>query len=180
MKNGFHEVIQRFRAALGLKSDKEIAAALGMKPNAFYNRRQSESLPYAELLVALEQHKMRSDWLFFGIGSPFHDPATELRSPVSGDIQPVIFQEICYELERAFSGAEDKKNDEAAAEASIKGGLAALIYQQVAHMEQATLRRLVIRNEAASFASARKIFMNLPPSPEMPKTEKKRARAIRR
>lgn len=48
----FEAVVERLKAALGLKSDAQVAKALGMKPNAFSNRMVSGSVPYEEIVTA--------------------------------------------------------------------------------------------------------------------------------
>src|SRR5690349_9137331 len=64
----FSAVVARLKTALSLKKDKDVAEALGMNANAFYNRKRLSSVPYEEIVAIAERNRLRMDWLLFGSG----------------------------------------------------------------------------------------------------------------
>ncbi len=97
--------MQRLRGALNLESDKQLAAALGLKANAFYNRKSSGSLPFENVLDLADKHQMCVDWIFFGLGNPFREPGAASVKPVAS-VDEALMGEVGLELARAFQGYE--------------------------------------------------------------------------
>lgn len=60
----FNRVIDRVRVLFSLKNDAEVADALGMKPNAFANRKKSGSVPYEEIIAAAASKGISLDAIF--------------------------------------------------------------------------------------------------------------------
>lgn len=150
----FEVVAQRLKNALSLRSDMELAKALEIRANAFYNRKAAGSLPYEQILKLAGKHDLCADWVFFGIGEPFRAGGERSVAPVA-ELNAVIFQEICGELELALLGANarrDHKQD--LYRAGVRGGLAAFIYSRVAFIENEKLRSAAIRLQAEGMAHA--------------------------
>ena len=149
----FSAVIQRLRETLGLRSEKEVADALGMKPNAFYNRRRAGSLPYEELVALAEKKRLRTDWLLFGIGEQSRVSKVG-EAATRPNVEPELAGMIHFELERAWSLAHiaDRRRPEDAAE---KGIYAAQIYNGCYLLDDDRERRAVARRAAEDLAAAK-------------------------
>lgn len=66
----FNSVIDRLRVALALKNDAEIAEAIGLKANAFANRKKSGSIPYEEIVNIALSRGLNLDEIFSAGNSP--------------------------------------------------------------------------------------------------------------
>lgn len=79
MKNvfDFDAVIDRAKKSFKINDDKELAEFIGMKPNAFYNRKKAQSLPYEELLKAADTENVSFNWLLTGEGSMYKNEVRE-------------------------------------------------------------------------------------------------------
>lgn len=62
----FEPVIERLKQALKLKSDAEVASALGMSPSSFGERKGRGTLPFDRLLPLAYQRNVDVDWLLAG------------------------------------------------------------------------------------------------------------------
>lgn len=153
----FESITQRLKNAFGLANDKQLAAALGLNSNAFYNRKRAGSLPYGEIVAFAERHKLSLDWAFFGTGHPFGDSRDADVQPVA-ELDVRIFQEICSELEVALHPLTGRTDSTMAPQrAALVGGLAAFIYRKVAFTDNEAKRRDMIRRQAEGFAQAIRI-----------------------
>ena len=64
----FHSIIQRLKLILDVKSDKDVAIALGLNPNSFFNRKKRGSIPMTKIVIVGNTLKVNLDWLIFGRG----------------------------------------------------------------------------------------------------------------
>jgi len=150
----FGVVMERVKDALKLTSAADVAAALGLKRNAFYNRRAAGSIPYQELVALAGRHDLRVDWVLFGIGQPFRDTgdsAAEL--PARASVDSELFGEIVFELERAFQEIAPHS-----AGAKALGGLAAMVYNKFQFTTTGKVRRAMIRHEALELARVARVM----------------------
>ncbi|MEH0020998.1 MAG: helix-turn-helix domain-containing protein [Desulfobacter sp.] len=67
----FEKILSRIKIVLGVEKDKDVAMAINMKPNAFYNRKKSGSLPLSEFVCLAIKHDVCMDWLILGIGPKY-------------------------------------------------------------------------------------------------------------
>lgn len=150
----FEVVMERLRSALKVRNDRELAGLLGLKPNAFYNRKRTGSIPYEAVVELAEKHGMYVDWILFGLGKPFRDESKQ--APPVAAVDQELMTEILEEIELAFLGQEarearQERADELA-QAAVRGGLAAFIYNKVAFVPKSRVRSAMIRSEAESLA----------------------------
>lgn len=148
----FTAVIERLKEALRLRNDKEVAEVLRIKPNAFYNRRRLNSLPYEELVSVAEQNGVRTDWLFFGLGDAHRAPRGQ-KSGSKPNVEPAPMGTILFELERALleAGVAEPDRLEAAAR---KGILAAQIYNECYLIDDERKRKAAVQAAAKTWATA--------------------------
>lgn len=153
----FDQVIERLRIAMKLDNVGQIADALEIKRNAFYNRKTAGSLPYEHIIRVCLRDGMSVDWVFTGEGTPFKN-TEEWVAPVA-EIEPGLMAEIAGELTRAFEGEEDKERLVTAAQ---RGALAAQIFNKVAFVKAEKVRSAMIRDQARMFAEAAKWLQKSP------------------
>jgi hypothetical protein len=147
----FGAVIARLREALGAGTEKEVAETLGLKPNAFYNRKRLNSIPFEEIVRLAEQRKIRTDWLFFGVGDAFRSGGR--KADTLPNLEPELLGVILYELDRATALASGREPH--SVEATARTGLiAGQIYNQCHLIQDPRKRRLAIRDEAEQWAAA--------------------------
>lgn len=60
----FDAVAERLRGLLSVKTDAELAEVLGMKPNAYANRKKSGSIPYDEIVTVMNVRGVSLDAVF--------------------------------------------------------------------------------------------------------------------
>lgn len=60
----FDLVMDRLRAVLSLKNDAEMAEVLGLKPNAYANRKRNASVPYEEIVSVAAERGLNLDAIF--------------------------------------------------------------------------------------------------------------------
>jgi len=147
----FAATLQRLKEALGLQNDKEIAEALGLNPNAFYNRKRLASIPYEEIVRLAELRKLKVDWILFGIGDAFRTTRS-VKAETRPNVEPELLGIILFELERATSlgGLHLQKTGEAAARIGL---IAAQIYNECFLLD-GQKQRAAIRTEAENWVSA--------------------------
>ena len=165
----FEVVMQRLRDALNLENDKQLAAALGLKANAFYNRKSSGSLPFENVLELADKHQMCVDWIFFGLGNPFREPGAASVKPVAS-VDQALMGEVGLELARAFQGYEsqDEAGRRKLERVGLHSSLAAMIYNKTAFIENAKLRSKAVRTEALSMASVVELSDRIKSAPRSP------------
>lgn len=144
--------MERLAQALGMPTRAELAEALGLQRNAYYNRKASESLPFNEIVELCVTRGISVDWLVTGQGSPTKDPdlalvpvaqvAPELLAEIMG-----ILEDCLSEVESGFEGQLDNRE-----RAAARGFMAAKIFNKVASVKSAKLRTRLIRDEAENFA----------------------------
>jgi hypothetical protein len=172
----FAAVIERLKDALRLRNDKEVAEALRIKPNAFYNRRRLNSLPYEELVSVAEQNGVRTDWLFFGLGDAHRAPRGQ-RSGSKPNVEPASMGTILFELERALleAGVVEPDRLEAAAR---KGILAAQIYNESYLIDDERKRKAAVQVAAKTWADAARLLA-IVTKPHSDSTASRRERATK-
>ncbi len=143
----FGPVMERLKRALKVTNDKELAEVIGLKPNAFYNRKRVESIPYEEIARVANERDLRLDWVVFGVGSPQRTSPAETVPPVSV-ADPQVLGQIFLELERAWPALEGVEEKRRLQDAAVKGHLAAQIYNSIAPIKNEAARTLAIKNEA--------------------------------
>lgn len=155
--------MERLKTALKLNTNSELAQALGLKRNAFYNRKASGSIPYAELVELTKEHEICVDWVLFGVGTPFRNGGEVAQTPMSVDAE--LLGEIAVQLEVAFgTSASTDAGDRAATleRAFIRSHLAAMIYTKVQFIAKGRGRTTIIRSEARSLADVARLMERLP------------------
>lgn len=148
----FTATLQRLKEALGAQNDKEVAEALGLNPNAFYNRKSLRSIPYEEIVRLAEKRRLQLDWILFGIGDAFR--SSRAAKPHAGpNVEPELLGIILFELNRAMSLVEldARKGRETAARLGL---IAAQIYNECFLLTDENKRRSAIRAEAEEWATA--------------------------
>lgn len=145
----FEPVIERFKTALGVENLGQVADIIGIKRNAFYNRKTSGSIPFEDIICVCLDRNISIDWVMAGEGKPFKDH-DQWVAPVA-EIDPHLLGEITAELWRAFDGEGDL---ELLATAHQRGGLAAHIFNKVAFVKSEKVRSGMIRDQAVMFADA--------------------------
>ncbi len=103
MKNviDFDDVIDRAKKAFKINADNKLAEFIGMKPNAFYNRKKAQSLPYDELLRAAKAENLSFDWLLTGEGSMYKN-AAQARNEIDRKVLE-MYQTLEQDEKTAFS-----------------------------------------------------------------------------
>ncbi|MBU8910687.1 MAG: helix-turn-helix domain-containing protein [Desulfobacterales bacterium] len=72
----FEILLSRIKTILNTESDKAVAIAINMKPNAFYNRKKKNSVPLSEFVYLANTHNVSTDWLINGEG-PIYKGTTQ-------------------------------------------------------------------------------------------------------
>lgn len=75
----FDVICHRLRLALELKSDTELAAKLGLSPQALYNRRKRNAVPAMELDYLIEKTGLNPAWVYGGEQPVFSERALQQR-----------------------------------------------------------------------------------------------------
>ncbi|NMG46289.1 hypothetical protein GPA22_21445 [Aromatoleum toluvorans] len=156
----FYVVCERLKQVLNLSSDRALAAELGMKPAAFYNRKKSESLPLEEIIDTCLSRNVSLDWLFTNEGQPLRSgPQPDL--PTVAAVEPRLLGLVMAELERARA-FEEKADSAVAKERAVKaakmGFLAARVYNKAMFVKNAKLQLAAIREDAEGYAYVARVF----------------------
>jgi hypothetical protein len=170
----FAATLQRLKEALGLQNDKEVAEALGLNPNALYNRKRLASIPYEEIVRLAELRKLQLDWILFGTGEAFRTTRS-VRPDMRPNVEPELLGTILFELDRAMSlaGLHLEKRGEAAARIGL---IAAQIYNECFLLD-GQKQRAAIRAEAEDWASAARALERIMRSSEQGKVARQPTRA---
>lgn len=64
----FEKVMERLKTALAVSEDKELAEVLGMKPNAYGNRKMTGSLPIEYMIRVARARRIDLGWVLLGEG----------------------------------------------------------------------------------------------------------------
>lgn len=78
----FADVIARAKECFGCASDKALATKLGMTPQTFGNRKNTESIPYGELLAVALAEGADMQYILTGVRS------APLAAPPAPDLTP--------------------------------------------------------------------------------------------
>jgi hypothetical protein len=149
----FDAVMLRLRQALDLKDNKAVAAALRLKPNAFYNRRSSGSIPFENVVALAGERGLSCDWIFLGLGDAFRAPGRR-RAP-GPDVDAELLGEAAAALERAFRESPQSALARDPVDlAAMRAMLAAHLYNRALQAKPGAARSSTIRSEARSMAAA--------------------------
>ncbi len=86
----FDDVVGRFRDALGLSSDADVARALGLSTGDFANRKRRGTLPLEKLAAAALSRNVSVDWLLTGrAGEASVEPGGRARSGYPTEAGPL-------------------------------------------------------------------------------------------
>lgn len=90
----FYEVINRLKGLLLINSDKELAGKLSMSPNAFHNRKKSNSLPYQQIINIAYEQKVNLNWLINGEGPIYKNdlPRSDNANAPSGKKDVIVVE----------------------------------------------------------------------------------------
>lgn len=116
-KAKIENVLSRLSIVLGVKTDTELAKALGTTSSTISSWKTRESIPYAKCVELAEAKDISLDWLLTGVGQIYRDqPATETAITSGTGLPPRqqalldLFNALPEERQReAFSALEDKK-----------------------------------------------------------------------
>lgn len=115
--DNFDLVVDRLRAALGVRTLTGVGEALGMSQSALQNRRKADSLPLAEIARLAAERGWSLDWLLLGRGAGPElraaEPAADYHVGVDWDLLRVQISR----LEAALEGVGAKLSPEAKATA---------------------------------------------------------------
>nr|WP_319491839.1 hypothetical protein [uncultured Desulfobacter sp.] len=64
-----------------MRTDKEFAEMIGLKPKAFHARKQSGSIPYPEIIDLANRYKLDLNWVFNGESCKETEVPEELSPP---------------------------------------------------------------------------------------------------
>ena len=73
----FEIILSRVKLFLKTDSDKVVALKIGMKPNAFYNRKAKGSIPLIEFVCLANTYNVSINWLVNGIEPIFNNEVPE-------------------------------------------------------------------------------------------------------
>lgn len=100
MDSGFGPVIERLKAALGLRTDKDVADALGMKASTFGERRKRGTLPFEELLRLADSRNVDLRWLLTGRqGAGAQEPRATYGTPIDVELLTTVIAGLKAELQ---------------------------------------------------------------------------------
>ena len=152
--SGFESIMERLKVAMKLRNDKELAQALELNANAFYNRKSARSIPYESVVAVAKRRGLSLDWIFFGVGRA----AADVTVLTPSEIEPELIGQICAELEVAIlgPGARERHRDRVY-RAALVGGLAGHIYNVVAFIPSPKARSDKITAEAEMMVEIEKI-----------------------
>lgn len=87
----FDDILSRVKMILDTESDKDVASAIGMRPNTFHMRKKNNSIPLIEFVTLADSKKVNMDWLIYGSGPIYKDadPKPEKQTQSATDnVQP--------------------------------------------------------------------------------------------
>lgn len=125
----FESVMERAKRVFSVSDDKGLAELLGMRPNAFANRKGRASIPYRDLIRAAESHHVSLDALFgvaqsqslyelMGVEQKVYDLGVG-RTPDLGDTVHAGIIAIPRYEEREPSGAKKAADNEVVVESFV-------------------------------------------------------------
>lgn len=106
-------VLSRLAIVMETKTDRALAAALGVSPTTFSSWKSRNSPPYEKCVDIAQEHGVSLDWLLTGRGEMLlSGEVIEPCSPISPREQALLemFKTLSDEDQREiFRGAEEKK-----------------------------------------------------------------------
>jgi hypothetical protein len=80
--NQFEIRVQRLKEAIGVKTDIDLARALGIRQSSVASARERKSIPPKWIIELSHKHAISSDWLLYGEGPKYRKDARQI-SPQS-------------------------------------------------------------------------------------------------
>lgn len=125
----FDAVLARLRESLSADSDAQVAEFLGMKRNAFYNRKSSGSIPYEEIAQVCGAHNLSLDFILLGREKP--TTTKSVVSQVNSHLLATIFAAF-----RRCLWPKPPAPQPAIVEAARIGHLVGTVYNDVANLDE--------------------------------------------
>ena len=76
----FSEVLSRLQQLTEAENDSKLARALGMSPQALHNRKQTQSIPYDQLVSFAFENSLDLNWILFGQGGHTYSKSESSRA----------------------------------------------------------------------------------------------------
>lgn len=110
----FDKILTRVKSLLSTESDKEVASAIGMKPNTFHMRKKNDSVPLIEFVILADSKKVNMNWLIYGDGPVYKDEIQEARQQKkqSESVQQIVIEhiDVVHEFEDQEEALDANKN----------------------------------------------------------------------
>ena len=110
----FEKILTRVKSLLGTESDKDVASAIGMKPNTFHMRKKHNSVPLIEFVLLADSKKVNMNWLIYGEGPVYKDEIQETKPGESKaeSVQQIVIEhiDVVYEFEDQEEALAANKN----------------------------------------------------------------------
>ncbi len=113
--------IDRMLEVVGTKKDKELAAALEIKPQSLSLARKRESVPLAWFVTIAEKYNVSVDWLIYGEGKKTRDHGLHVRESLA-PIE-ISLDDLPQRLRAIREALGDPKPEEMDRRLSIRKGL---------------------------------------------------------
>lgn len=157
----FASVMARLKLALGLDTDTQLCAALGVSTSSFANRKRAGSIPYDAVLPLALSRNVSLDWLFGGSGSTFVDGKTGAHAAPRATIDILLMGRVMHAVALAVTAAQQVDGDRAAGQehrlaakmATQLANMAGVIYNDVVFTDGDAQRQAKIQDAAKLFAS---------------------------
>ncbi|NOT13751.1 MAG: hypothetical protein HOP23_18320 [Methylococcaceae bacterium] len=100
----FENIIFRLKSALRISNDKDLCARLGMRASAFSNRRNSNSIPFENIIDLASSENMDLNWVFWGSNNPnSSDDTSYIPIDIEGAlIDDILLGNIFRRIEQEF------------------------------------------------------------------------------
>lgn len=88
----FDSINNRLMQFLGVDELQKVAEKIGMKKQAFYARRQTDSFPYEQTIKALQGSGISFEWLFYGLGEMRITPRLKLGDEIEAPMGKIAIK----------------------------------------------------------------------------------------
>lgn len=92
----FDKILARVKSLLNTESDKDVASAIGMKPNTFHMRKKNNSVPLIEFVVLADSKNVNMNWLIYGDGPIYKDELqkNKQQKTISESVQKIVIEHL--------------------------------------------------------------------------------------
>lgn len=87
-------ILERMKAAAGMKSDSEIARFLGVTPQAIYKFKKQGKLPADMVVNFAIDAGLSLDWLVFGIGTMMAEDVNATLGKADGELLEAVIEVV--------------------------------------------------------------------------------------